>query len=420
MDAKLWIATCRSIKDRIYQRSENLRKTYRELDAAGLGSIPLEVFVQAMRRSFMLNQLEQDCLRVMTVDADFHRDGVIDFREFCEMLKTHDRNQGDPVITESERKRFQTKGLIDGHVQKMMKSIDHPIRIVHGVPKNELGTLTIECPFGVLGDSERMDAVIQTYLDRKMDGLKHAFEECDRNHDGFLTREEFREAMHALDRYIFDDEVTSLIHTLDRKKRGLIAIADFLSTGLGREYLKKKAHRTNAAYDNPFIWFDQQDASGRAIPCPPQTARAASSIRNPSGGPPQQHHHDQHGSASGSPKRPRALRKPPQATRASEMRMQATRSLFAASSAPSVPSGLLSPRGGGGVVQPHADDTHPQPHHGYYGIPAAPPRLATTADAAVGLPKVSNGVAESAVVPMAMAAPQVQSSPRLPVIRAAR
>ncbi|MFL6862965.1 MAG: hypothetical protein ACJ8DZ_08190, partial [Allosphingosinicella sp.] len=47
-----------------------------------------------------------------------------------------------------------------------------PIRVQNGLPTNELGQMKIECPFGVLGDSERMDAVISTFLDRKLTALR--------------------------------------------------------------------------------------------------------------------------------------------------------------------------------------------------------------------------------------------------------
>lgn len=241
-----------SLKDRIYQRSFNLRKTYRELDAIGNGLIPISQFVEEMGRAYQLSALERQCLELLLIQSDFRHDGVIDFREFCEMLKLRDNDDNNATLNEKQRKRFAQRGLMDLKMQNAIVKSDRSIKVQGGMPTNELGQMCIECPYGVLGDSERMDAVIAAYLDVKYEKLHTVFEKHDANKDGCLTWIEFRACMKELDPYVFDDEIDTLLSVLDKKKKGLIPIQDFVN-GLGQEYLKKKAHRSNA-HANPFHW----------------------------------------------------------------------------------------------------------------------------------------------------------------------
>ena len=255
IDPKMVQLVWTSLKDRIYQRSHNLRHTYRELDAAGNGMIPIDAFVEEMGRAYQLSPLERHCLRLLLQEADFRRDGVIDFREFCEMLKVHDKSrmtEDGTALSQQEKRRFD-RCVMDKKMQAAVMADDsRTIRVIGGMPTNELGPMQIDCPYGVLGDSERMDAVIASFLDIKYDKLRDTFKRFDVNGNGKVSYAEFREGMKDLDHYVFDDEIDNLIAVLDRKKKGYILIDDFVK-GLGKEYLKKKAHRSQA-HESPFQW----------------------------------------------------------------------------------------------------------------------------------------------------------------------
>ena len=271
-----------SLKDRIYQRSFDLRKTFRQLDPQGNGLIPFDTFVAEMNRAYQLSPVEQVCLRQLLLEADFNHDNFIDFREFCEMLKMHDPGQGQE-LSATEKKRFQLKGLMDKKMQEaVVNNSKSQVKLDNALPTNELGRMTIECPYGVLGDSERMDAVIATFLRTKYDALQTTFAKHDADRDGFVTWPEFRSAMKELDRYVFDDEIDNLLHELDKKKRGKINIEEFVS-GAGREYLKKKAHRSNVQ-QSPFVW-ESQEKSPRTPREGPMTAegKPLKKLKKPSG-----------------------------------------------------------------------------------------------------------------------------------------
>eukprot|EP00672_Neobodo_designis_P017507 CAMPEP_0174832782 /NCGR_PEP_ID=MMETSP1114-20130205/3852_1 /TAXON_ID=312471 /ORGANISM="Neobodo designis, Strain CCAP 1951/1" /LENGTH=401 /DNA_ID=CAMNT_0016066649 /DNA_START=133 /DNA_END=1338 /DNA_ORIENTATION=+ len=284
MDEKTLTAVFNALRDRVYQRSFNLRKTFRELDAEGHGIVPIEDFAKEMERFFTLSPLEGKCLRVLLEESDFRRDGKIDFREFCEMLKMRDYDS-EPTVSEMQRKRLH--GAVDPRMRGMLREGQTAIAVQGGVPTNELGHMRIECPFGVLGDSERMDAVISAFFTHKTGQLRDVFNKHDADHDGYLTRGEFRTAMKEVDRYVFDNEIDSLLDSLldngggaamrkrhlssgANNKANLINIEHFV-TGAGREYLKKKAHRSNA-HANPFVW---------AQPAPPKTAQHSPRGRRP-------------------------------------------------------------------------------------------------------------------------------------------
>lgn len=210
LDEKSLTAVFNSLRDRVYQRSFNLRKTFRELDASGTGAVPIDTFAAEMSRFFSLSPLEQRCLRVLLEESDFRRDGKIDFREFCEMLKMRDY-ESDAVVSDAQRKRLQGPGVMDPRMQRMVRDGHQPILVQGGVPTNELGHMRIECPFGVLGDSERMDAVITAFFTHKLSQLREVFVKHDDDRDGYLTRQQFRTAMKEVDRYVFDDEIDSLL-----------------------------------------------------------------------------------------------------------------------------------------------------------------------------------------------------------------
>lgn len=292
LDEKSLNAVFNSLRDRVYQRSFNLRKTFRELDAQGNGAVPIEAFAAEMARSFSLSGIELKCLRVLLEEADFRRDGKIDFREFCEMLKMRDYDS-DAVVSDAQRKRLQGPGVMDPRMQRMVKDGSQAIHVQGGVPTNELGHMRIECPFGVLGDSERMDAVITAFFTHKLGQLRAAFERFDDDKDGCLTRQQFRDAMKEVDRYVFDNEIDSLLEAIldghntlatgrrtlassqssaRPKHNNLININQFVN-GPGKEYLKKKAHRSNA-HANPFIWNQ-----------PPEPPRSSQSPRRPPNSP---------------------------------------------------------------------------------------------------------------------------------------
>jgi Ca2+-binding EF-hand superfamily protein len=256
LDPKIVQLVWTSLKDRIYQRSNNLRHTYRELDAKGDGMIPIPDFVEEMGRAYQLSPVERACLALLLKQADFRRDGLIDFREFVEMLKVHSKVNGvtddDAELTPQERRRFDRCALDKKMQHVVIRDETRPIKIIGHLPTNELGSMSIDTPYGVLGDSERMDAVIASFLNIKYEKLRTIFAKYDKQKDGRVNHIDFRIGMKELDPYVFDDEIDYLIIALDKKKRGFINIAEF-ADGLGREYLKKKAHRSQA-HENPFQW----------------------------------------------------------------------------------------------------------------------------------------------------------------------
>ena len=253
IDPKIVKLVWTSLKDRIYQRSHNLRHTFRELDAKGTGLIPLPEFTEEMGRTYQLSPVEKQCLYIMLLEADSKQDGKLDFREFCEMLKSFDKSKSNTnELSARERKRFD-RCVIDKKMQAtVMRDESKSIKLIGGLPTNELGSMNIDCPFGVLGDSEKMDAVVTSFINVKTDKLRETFKEFDVNRNGRVSHDEFKRGMQHHDPYIFDDEIAGLLGALDPKGKGYILVEEFID-GMGKEYLKKKAHRSQA-HDSPFTW----------------------------------------------------------------------------------------------------------------------------------------------------------------------
>lgn len=272
VDPKIVKLVWTSLKDRIYQRSHNLRHTFRELDANGTGLIPLPEFTEEMGRTYQLSPVERQCLYLMLLDADLKQDGKLDFREFCEMLKSYDKSKTNEMSAR-ERKRFD-RCVIDKKMQAtVMRDDNKPIKLPGGLPTNELGSMNIDCPFGVLGDSEKMDAVVTSFLNVKTDKLRETFKEFDVNNNGRVSHDEFKRGMQTHDPYIFDDEIVGLLDALDPKKKGYVLVEEFVG-GMGKEYLKKKAHRSQA-HDSPFTWTAQLPGAFASIHCGQRGSRGS-------------------------------------------------------------------------------------------------------------------------------------------------
>eukprot|EP00760_Papus_ankaliazontas_P008971 PhM_4_TR13951/c2_g1_i2/m.32159 len=268
-----------SIRDRIHQRSINLRRTFRLLDPEGRGKVTYSALVDEMAKTYQLSDMEKHCLRILVDRADYKKDGFIDFVEFNALLKMVQADDNNTQMSETEKRRFQGQGFVDQRLSKMILQSDKPVPMVAQQPTNELGRMTIEAPFGVLGDSERMDSMIQAFLTTKYDKLRHTLAGMDTENTGKLTWEQFRDAIKHVDRYIFDSEIEALLLVLDKKKKGVVQIDQFMNL-MGQEFLKKKAHR--GAPLNPLVWDVKEKtprgtqlfSSGRThSPRKPATAR---------------------------------------------------------------------------------------------------------------------------------------------------
>lgn len=263
------------IRDRLYQRSLNLRRTFRLLDPEGRGKVTYAALVEEMTRTYQLSDIEQHCLRILVDRADYKKDGFIDFVEFCSLLKMVQDDEGPnaQIMSDSEKKRFQGQGFVDQRLSRLILSGEKQVPMVAYHPTNELGKMTIEAPFGVLGDSERMDSMIQAFLTTKFDKLRQTFCDVDTTRSGRLMYDEFRTAIKNVDRYVFDSEIDTLLAVLDKKKRGYVVIDEFM-TVLGQEFLKKKAHR--GAPLNPLVWEVQPKA-----PRAPDQPKSAKKVTRP-------------------------------------------------------------------------------------------------------------------------------------------
>jgi len=240
-----------NIRSRIYQRSINLRRTFHLLDPQGKGKVTYNDLVSEMTKTYQLSDVEQHCLRILVDRADYKKDGFIDFVEFTSIFKMFQSKAEENTMSESEKRRFQGQGFVDPRLNHLILCGDKSIPMVAEHPTNELGKMTIEAPFGVLGDSERMDSMIQAFLTTKFDKLRQTLQEVDKNNTGRLTYDEFHQAIKKVDRYVFDSEIENLLAVLDKKKKGFVIIDQFMEV-LGQEFLKKKAHR--GAPLNPLVW----------------------------------------------------------------------------------------------------------------------------------------------------------------------
>eukprot|EP01062_Namystynia_karyoxenos_P026136 TRINITY_DN20407_c0_g1_i1.p1 TRINITY_DN20407_c0_g1~~TRINITY_DN20407_c0_g1_i1.p1 ORF type:complete len:430 (+),score=128.72 TRINITY_DN20407_c0_g1_i1:96-1292(+) len=245
-----------SLKDRIYQRSFALRKLFRK-QSGGSEGMKMAEFLKRMKEQFALSEEEVDVLRDMTRQTDCDRSGTIDFKEFCDLLKRLDR-ESNPEGERREKARFLAHGVMDPKMQRAMlrnPQAQEGVALGHVRPANELGRMGVDAPFGVLGDGERMAAMISSYLDMRYDHIAACLNRHDADRDGKLTHDELRRALRAVDPYIFDQEIKGLIEHTDQKRKGLISISEFLE-GAGAEYVKNKAARASAGLcgGDPLRW----------------------------------------------------------------------------------------------------------------------------------------------------------------------
>ena len=252
-----------SLKDRIYQSSFALRKA---VPSTPMGYAQL---TQAMAAFFKLSNEEAHCLE--GVVRGVVGNDTTDVKAFLTALNTTDKEMS-PGLEQLETKRFDVQGIMDSAIQKVMKNPKAHIAMSHNRPENELGKVTVNPPFGVMGDSERMNALISCHLDLKFDTLKAALSAHDASGKGRVTHGQFSKAMRETAHYLFESELQALISIVDPKKRGYIVIDEFLN-GVGMEFLKKKTDRGSLNGD-PLVWA--------VAPVPPRVAAPKQRLRAPS------------------------------------------------------------------------------------------------------------------------------------------
>eukprot|EP01065_Artemidia_motanka_P035751 TRINITY_DN43640_c0_g1_i1.p1 TRINITY_DN43640_c0_g1~~TRINITY_DN43640_c0_g1_i1.p1 ORF type:complete len:400 (+),score=143.12 TRINITY_DN43640_c0_g1_i1:56-1255(+) len=273
-----------TLKDRIYQRSFALRKMLRRTSEQG--PMRLEQLLTRVGDLCNLTDEERAELQRMAVAADTDRSGTIDFKEFCTLLKLSDRRM-HPEQEQREKSRFLAHGVMDPKMQRAVLKNPHAqgeLALSHARPANELGRMQVDAPFGVLGDGERMGAVISSYLNMKHDHISSCLTSHDSDNDGKLTHDELRAALRCVDPYIFDQEIRSIIETSDPRRRGLVSISEFID-GAGAEYVKSKAARASAGLSggDPLQWTTSE-YSRRAVldqlrNAPPKQLRRAPPTR---------------------------------------------------------------------------------------------------------------------------------------------
>ena len=223
--------TVRSI---IHDNSCDLRRTFKRMDNARTGRIPLGETVRAIVTTLALNPA-RDTAAVRRVCEAASDDGttVTVSRLF---LRTHS-DSIDPT-------RYCAAGIMDVTIQ----------RATTGAVATPLGYRYQGPPFAVSNDAEQMTSIFRNFHSGRRGKLGAHLKTHSANGE-WLTHAEFTAAMPGLDRYqVPDHEVTLLIESLDPgRKRGRVYIEEFLDM-FASEYMKNKSCRSTVNGKTALQW----------------------------------------------------------------------------------------------------------------------------------------------------------------------
>ena len=250
------------VKDCLYQSSFAL---WKHIGSAPLTAVTLPSQVSAFFRFNAEDTANLRCMAEAVIGS-----GAMDVKTFLTRLKETDK-ESSSGLEQQEARRFQAAGIMDHTIQKVIRNPQAKIAMSHPRPENELGKMTVNPPYGVLGDTERMNALISSHLDLKYDTLRDALVRADTEGRGRVTRAQFSQALRSVAHYLFESELQALITVVDPKNRGYIYLSDFLGqSGVGMQYLKRKSDRS-ALQGDPLVWS--------VVPVPPRTVKEKRKIR---------------------------------------------------------------------------------------------------------------------------------------------
>ena len=213
-----------------------------------------ESFCQGVEAAFTLSPEHRRELRSLVSLAFSDSQCQYEPKEFIARLKLHDRTH-NPGRERWEHDRFDVDGVMDGKIRKVFRHPDarNHVSMAHRRPSHELGEVTVNPPYGILGDAERMAALISSSLDLQHDTLRNALQQRQvPPGSGRVDHKGFAAALSESVGHIFASDITKLLAVVDPKRLGWVHIASFLR-GSGLEYLKKKADRKSLSGD-PLIW----------------------------------------------------------------------------------------------------------------------------------------------------------------------
>jgi hypothetical protein len=158
-----------------------------------------------------------------------------------------------------ERARFAQPGVMYPKMQAMLSHTPGDIGLANRRPPHPIGDTAVDPPYGIEGDAERMECIINAYLEDRTDKIQYFFHQCDTDNDGKLSYIEFTLGMKKFDKDTPKSAIEELIQTLDADGKGYITVND-IRTNFGFEFMKSKSQRASAGQTNILGWpLSQKD-----------------------------------------------------------------------------------------------------------------------------------------------------------------
>jgi len=233
----------KQVYDILYQRGFLLKQICRSLDKQNTGRVPRQEL-----RQCIISQLRIVPANHRTLDAilDSAMDGPeVSVRQLMNVVQA--AAKADMRNDNRERFRFAAPGIMYAKMQSMLTVTKGDIGLANRRPVHAIGECALNPPYGIEGDAERMECIINAYMEDRSDKIQLTFHRYDSNNDGKLTYVEFTKGMLDLDPEMPKPSIEDLIAVLDPDHKGQIWIRD-IREKFSVEFMKLKSQRGAAGH----------------------------------------------------------------------------------------------------------------------------------------------------------------------------
>jgi Ca2+-binding EF-hand superfamily protein len=204
---------CNRLSDQAHRQYPSLRTIYNKLDSDGDGIIDKEEFMAGLKTAgFRLAPVDASLVFDM---VDFDGDGLMAYDEFCTIFNPQNVRYSSERLKLHEHVRFKST---DFHISDLRNHLP------------EVSPLEAE----KLRDRLQVKIVYREKDAKITPTLLKAFKTFDPRQDGFISYDEFKEAMGpkppGLNLGLKDEEITKLISLVDADRDGIITLKEFITS----------------------------------------------------------------------------------------------------------------------------------------------------------------------------------------------
>ena len=206
------------VRDKVSGKSSHLTKVFRSFDKDHDGTLDYNELREGLA-SIGAEPTPAE-FNALISDLDTDRNGIIEFEEFAQRIRTHDIDTN--VVKEYQADPYRFKYAMNEHRRKGRATGLELLTTPYGSPSGRHSAAWSEV------QDEALEQKVRSKIEGKQGSVKRAFERLDHDHDGRLSYGEFKRALLDFKVDLKEQEVDRLIVGCDTNVDGFIDYTEFL------------------------------------------------------------------------------------------------------------------------------------------------------------------------------------------------